>query len=579
MNKYVMLAVKQLIGLMPKQLKSRLKQNTTLVEFYSHSLHRSGLFYGRPSKKKHLVMYRKYLAHQTSLLQQLYPNVVYKQSITAIVFGARNLEKTLKSLNTVPNVNCVKVIELPSRVPLMTKHSSTLFYNSLDSALGTVMKTSSLLLINGGDEVSPYIGAEIENALEQYDMAYCDTDYKDGSGKRVEPSFFPDWNPELQFSTGYVKTGVAIKNTLIDRLCSSLKRTHISTIAQLVTHMWLNKYVTTPGHISRTLLHEDLFAYFNTNRHLASIANLVSSATGAAVKVNKKRNVNEVEWPLSEEPLVSLIIPTKNAWQLVKACIDSIQQKTLYSRYEILLIDNGSDEPESLQYFESLKEQRNVRVLRYPGPFNYSAINNFGVRKAHGEIVGLVNNDIEVIEPSWLRYMVGHAVREDIGCVGAKLLYSDERVQHAGVVLGYGGGAGHAHKYFPKAHSGYLHRLAASSNYSAVTAACLLVKRSHFEAVKGLNEVDLAVAFNDVDLCLKVAALGVRNVYCAEAELFHHEPVSRGSDLTPEKAARFHKELQYLQSTWRHIIERDPCYSENLTLRRENFAIKEQSEF
>ena len=276
---------------------------------------------------------------------------------------------------------------------------------------------------------------------------------------------------------------------------------------------------------------------------------------------------------------MSLIIPTKNAWQLVKACIDSIQQKTLYSRYEILLIDNGSDEPESLQYFESLKEQRNVRVLRYPGPFNYSAINNFGVRKAHGEIVGLINNDIEVIEPSWLRYMVGHAVREDIGCVGAKLLYSDERVQHAGVVLGYGGGAGHAHKYFPKAHSGYLHRLAASSNYSAVTAACLLVKRSHFEAVRGLNEVDLAVAFNDVDLCLKVAALGVRNVYCAEAELFHHESVSRGSDLTPEKAARFHKELQYLQSTWRHIIERDPCYSENLTLRRENFAIKEQSEF
>lgn len=147
------------------------------------------------------------------------------------------------------------------------------------------------------------------------------------------------------------------------------------------------------------------------------------------------------------------------------------------------------------------------------------------------------------------------------------------------MVLGYGGGAGHAHKYFPRTHSGYLNRLVATSNYSAVTAACLLMKRSHFEAVGGLNERDLAVAFNDVDLCLKVQELGVRNVYCAEAELYHHESVSRGSDLTPEKAIRFRKELAYLQKTWSHVIKRDPYYSENLTLRRENFAIKEQSEF
>ncbi len=574
-----MLAVKQLIGLMPRQLKSRLKQNTTLVEFYSHSLHRSGLFYGRPSKKKHLLMYRKYLAHQKTHFEKQYPLFSPQQRFTAIVFGSRNLEKTLKSLNQVPNVVSVKIIDVPSRTLIKTKQSSNSYYNGLGSALSTVDPTCSVLMVNSGDEVSRYIGVEVEQAFNTYDLVYCDTDFKDTGGKLVEPSFFPDWNPELQFSTGYIKTGVAIKSQLVGTLKENLKRTHISTIAQLIVNLWLEKNVKDIGHISRTLVHQELFAYFNTNRHLASLAYLISNSTGATVNTSKKHNVNQVQWPLKKEPLVTLIIPTKNAWQLVKACVESIQHKTTYENYEILLIDNNSDEVASLRYFELLAKQEKIRVLKYPGLFNYSAINNFGVREARGELVGLINNDIEVIEPSWLRYMVGHAVREDIGCVGAKLLYSDDRVQHAGVVLGYGGGAGHAHKYFPRDHTGYLNRLIATSNYSAVTAACLLMKRAHFEAVGGLNERDLAVAFNDVDLCLKVQELGVRNVYCAEAELYHHESVSRGSDLTPEKAARFRQELAYLKQRWSKVIQRDPCYSENLTLRRENFAIKEQSEF
>ena len=190
----------------------------------------------------------------------------------------------------------------------------------------------------------------------------------------------------------------------------------------------------------------------------------------------------------------------------------------------------------------------------------------------------LINNDIEVISPEWLTYMVGHVMRDDIGCVGAKLLYSDGRIQHAGVVLGYGGGAGHAHKYFPRYHPGYLKRLAATQNYSAVTAACLLVKRSHFGAVGGLDEENLAVAFNDVDFCLRVRELGVRNLYCAEAELYHHESVSRGLDISPEKAARFNRELEYLQTKWSHVIKHDPAYNPNLTLKRENFALKTKEE-
>ncbi len=194
-------------------------------------------------------------------------------------------------------------------------------------------------------------------------------------------------------------------------------------------------------------------------------------------------------------------------------------------------------------------------------------------------IIGLINNDIEVIDPNWLSAMVGYASREDVGCVGAKLLYSDGRIQHAGVVMGYGGGAGHAHKYFPRYHPGYIKRLIATQNYSAVTAACLLVKKSLFTKVGGLNEKDLTVAFNDVDFCLKVQETGVRNVYCAEAELYHHESVSRGTDHAPEKAARFNRELQYLKAKWGKYIEHDPAYSPNLTLMRENFSVKTKEEF
>jgi GT2 family glycosyltransferase len=308
-------------------------------------------------------------------------------------------------------------------------------------------------------------------------------------------------------------------------------------------------------------------------QQLEEVGQCINSKPNVRAEIDKERKLNRLLWK-STNPLVSLIIPTKNGKALVKACIESILEKTTYPNYEILLIDNGSDEQESIEYFKYLDTLEKVTVLKYPAPFNYSAINNFGVKHANGSILGLVNNDIEVISPDWLTYMVGHAERESIGCVGAKLLYSDTRIQHAGVVLGYGGGAGHAHKNFPRFHSGYLNRINATSNYSAVTAACLLVKKSLFDEVGGLNERDLSVAFNDVDFCLKVKELGVQNVYCAEAELFHHESVSRGLDISPEKAARFNKELGYLRSTWASYIDHDPAYSPNLTLKRENFSIK-----
>ena len=245
---------------------------------------------------------------------------------------------------------------------------------------------------------------------------------------------------------------------------------------------------------------------------------------------------------------------------------------TSYSNFEIIVVDNGSEQPETLEYFEQITSD-SIRLLPYDAPFNYSAINNFAVQQARGSILGFVNNDIEVISRNWLTEMVAHALREDIGCVGAKLYYGDGSIQHGGVILGIGGVAGHSHKRSPRNDTGYHGRLHLVQNLSAVTAACMLVRRSIFNEAGGFNETDLAVAFNDVDFCLKVRALGYRNVWTPYAELYHHESASRGKEDTPEKIKRFAAEIQFMKDSWPEALSRDPYYSPNLTLEREDFSI------
>ncbi|MFB8831498.1 glycosyltransferase family 2 protein [Azotobacter sp. CWF10] len=247
-------------------------------------------------------------------------------------------------------------------------------------------------------------------------------------------------------------------------------------------------------------------------------------------------------------PLVSLLIPTRDRRALTETCVRSILEKSTYTNYEILILDNGSIEPETLEFFEQIQqEDERVRVLRYDYPFNYSAINNFGARHTKGEIIGLINNDLEVISPDWLTEMVSQAVRPDIGCVGAKLYYSNDTIQHAGVICSIGGVAGHSHKHFPSTHPGYFSRLVLTQTLSAVTAACLLIRRSIFDEVNGLDEENLKVAFNDVDFCLKVRALGYRNLWTPYAELYHYESISRGAEDSPEKVERFRGEIEFMK--------------------------------
>jgi GT2 family glycosyltransferase len=273
-------------------------------------------------------------------------------------------------------------------------------------------------------------------------------------------------------------------------------------------------------------------------------------------------------------PMVSLIIPTRNGVHLLRQCVESILNKTNYPNYEILIVDNGSDDNETLCYLKSLETDPRVRVLRRDSPFNYSALNNSAVQEARGKLVGLINNDISVISPEWLSEMVSLAIQPKVGAVGARLWYPNDTLQHGGVILGIGGIGAHSHKGFPNGCYGYFARMVLISGFSAVTGACLIIEKAIYEEVGGLNETDLHVAFNDTDFCLRVRDAGYRNVWTPYADLYHHESASRGSDEDmAEKQARFDKEIQYMLQRWENLLLHDPAYSPNLTLNYEDFSL------
>ena len=279
-----------------------------------------------------------------------------------------------------------------------------------------------------------------------------------------------------------------------------------------------------------------------------------------------------------DPPLVSLIIPTRNCAALLRTCIGSLLGKTTYPNFEIIIVDNGSDAADALAYFEELRG-RGVKILRDDGPFNFSALNNRAARQASGQVLGFLNNDIEVIASDWLGEMVSHAIRPGVAAVGSMLYYPNDFVQHAGVVLGIAGPriqcgvAGHAMKGAPRGATGSLNHLRLVKNYSAVTGACMVVRREIFEQLGGFNETSFAVAYNDVDFCLRARAAGFRNVWTPFAELYHHESASRGYENTPEKAARYEREFAHMRAKWAAVLDDDPAYNPNLTLVYEDFVV------
>jgi GT2 family glycosyltransferase len=574
-KKYVMMAVKVGVGLIPKPVRNYLKKNPALTSFYSRSLQQSGLFYGFPSKKKLQALYSHVVKTQSQEITTMLNSrkvVTLKFDVVIFVTGKGSLDDTLASLTPqLAFIHQLYIFAPNGAIPLPDDFGCHLESIVNLEAISRGPTELPLFMLNQGDCIHPQAFAVLARQTFK-GLLYTDSDEMSRDGERENARLLPDWNPDYQLTTGYIETSLLVHPQVV----STTNLSGVGSIAAFVGQLCAPGLNLDIKHLPLSLIHyPDNKKRKNENLH--ELAKVIENLGGRAI-VDEKMLVNRIQWPVAKEPLVSLIIPTKNGKQLVQDCIESILNKTTYTNYEIILVDNNSDEPESLEYFAELAQHPQISVIKYPYPFNYSAINNFAVSQCHGDIIGLVNNDIEVITPTWLELMVGHAQRPDIGCVGAKLLYSDGRVQHAGVVMGYGGGAGHAHKYFPRYHPGYMNRLSGTNNYSAVTAACLLIKRELFTAAGGLNETDLEVAFNDVDFCLKVQDLGVRNLYCAEAELFHHESVSRGLDVTKEKMARFERELHFLQTRWGNYIAHDPAYNPYLTLARENFSVKDKKE-
>ena len=423
-------------------------------------------------------------------------------------------------------------------------------------------------------------------------IIYSDEDKITVDGERFEPHFKSDWNPDLFYSQNYVSHLGVYARPLLNKIGGFRPGVEGSQdqdlLLRCLPHVKANQIV----HIPRVLYHwrtvEGSTALGSGEKSYTTLAGIKAlqdhfkehGPEGITVEAGQVANTYRVRWPIpSPEPLVSLLIPTRDKKDITEVAVRSILDKTTYSNYEILILDNGSVERETLDFFEQIqRESTRVRVLRYDHPFNYSAINNFGVKHAAGEIVGLINNDVEVISPEWLTEMVSHAVRPDIGCVGAKLYYGNNTIQHAGVILGIGGVAGHSHKQAERDALGYFSRLKIHQNLSAVTAACLLVKKSVYEQVGGLDENNLRVAFNDVDFCLKVRENGYRNLWTPYAELYHHESISRGQEDTPEKISRFQKEIDFMKSKWGEKIKLDPNYNPNLTLASEDFSINRMPE-
>ena len=278
-----------------------------------------------------------------------------------------------------------------------------------------------------------------------------------------------------------------------------------------------------------------------------------------------------VQYQLSGQPLISILIPSCDHASTLKRCIDSILEKSTYRKFEIIVIENNSIQPETFYYYETLEAEKKAKVIRWEGKFNYSAINNFGAQHGAGEYFLLLNNDIEVITPSWLEEMLMFAQRSDVGAVGALLYYPSDKVQHGGIVLGIGGVAENAFKHIPRGNDGYMSRLSIAQNVSAVTAACLMVSRKAYEQAGGLDE-SFEVAFNDVDFCMRLRKMGFLNVFTPYAQLYHYESESRGAENTPEKRKRFQGEIARFQERWRSELEQgDPYYNPNLSLRSADF--------
>lgn len=435
-------------------------------------------------------------------------------------------------------------------------------------------------VLDPGDTLSPqalYRVAREADRAPDAGVIYSDEDRIDDAGRHRDPWFKGDWDPDLFLSQNFLGRLCAVRRSLI--LAAGGLRPGFGGSAD--HDLLLRVTETLPPdqirHIPAVLCHRTGGPTFNraagpVSKSEAEAARRLildhlarRSITAEVVPVAASPGRFRLRRPLSDPaPLVSAIIPTRDRVDLLRPCVDGLLDGTDYAPLEIIVIDNGSTDRETLAYLREV-ERRGVRVLRDDGPFNYAALNNGAVGVARGSILAFLNNDIKVIHRDWLREMVAEACRPEIGAVGAKLYFPNDTLQHAGVVIGLGGVAGHLHLAEPRDSRGYFEDVLLARSVSCVTAACLVMRREPFEAVGGFDEDRLPVAFNDVDLCLKIRERGLRILWTPFAELYHYESASRGSDMAPDKIERFRRDYRIMCEKWGPTLASDPCYSPNRT--------------
>ncbi|WP_240414712.1 glycosyltransferase family 2 protein [Paenibacillus periandrae] len=461
-------------------------------------------------------------------------------------------------------------------------HISEASNSALDIANGEF-----IALLDHDDELAVnalFENVKLLNSYHDADMIYSDEDKISMEGERHSPYFKPDWSPDTFLSHMYVCHLGVYRTSLVRQIGGFRKGYEGSQDYDLALR--ITEITDRVFHISKILYHWRTIPQSTASSGAAkdytkdagfkSLQDaIVRRGIDGWVERSEIPNVYTVHHRPTNNPKISILIPTRNMGEILDQCLISIFEKTTYQNFEVIVIDNGSDERQTLEIFEKweIKESRKFRVHLLDIPFNYSMINNEGAKIADGELLLLLNNDIEVITPTWLEEMAGQAIRSSIGAVGATLLYPDNTIQHGGVILGIGGVADHSHKHSDINSPGYFSKLKTVNNYSAVTAACLMVRKEVFFEVGGLEE-ELEVAFNDIDFCLRIRNKGYNIVCLPHVQLYHHESKSRGLEDTPTKRERFYKEIAFMQDRWGDSLFNDPYYNVNLSLEHRDFRLK-----
>lgn len=561
------------------------------------------------------VWRKKYIPNAKKLKKQRAEKLDYEPCISIIVPTYKTPEKFLKEMiDSVRNQSyenwelCIgdgSVTEdtVKNVVESYQKKDKRIKMLCLSENLGIAGNTNAALSIATGDYMALLDHDDIlapdalyevvkwmnEHYKDETDVIYTDEDKVSFDLKDYfEPHFKSDYNLDLIRSNNYICHLFVARKSIVDQVGGFRKEydgsqdydfilrcieqsKHVEHVPKVLYHWRCHPGSTAANQESK------MYCYEAGKRAIEDHLKRMGE-DDCQVVMTEHLGFYHVIYPIREQKKVSIIIPNKDQKEILERCIESVIQKTDYKNYEIIIVENNSTTNEIFEYYKTIEQRENIRVVIWKDKFNYSAINNFGVRYANGEYLLFLNNDIEVIRENWLSEMLANVQRKEVGIVGAKLLYPDNMVQHAGVIIGMGGIAGHPLSRHPADDCGYFARGIIQQNLNAVTAACMLTKKEVYEKVKGFEE-KLAVAFNDIDLCLKVRKAGYLIVYDPEALLYHHESISRGKEDTLEKRNRFEGEVDYMAKKWKDVLEKgDEYYNPNLSLLSGNFELKKESE-